>query len=184
MITSTHACDAVHVRLCLVRYTFTNARYKEFLQATSYQPKVGLVANGVWRASSSRVRITVVPNHHAAAPHRTVLAPQDTHNFLRDWSNGTFPGGRGNRPVTWVSLPDAAAACTWAGGRLPHEWEWQYAAQVRRRGDRGSATAHRRCPWLHGEPHARYGGASVPVRVPVLAILPGQLEPAVHIPMG
>ncbi len=55
--------------------------------------------------------------------------PKDSHNFLRDWRNGTFPVGWANRPVTWVSLVDARAYAAWAGKRLPHEWEWQYAAQ-------------------------------------------------------
>ena len=31
--------------------------------------------------------------------------------------------------MTWVSLEDSRAYATWAGKRLPHEWEWQYAAQ-------------------------------------------------------
>jgi iron(II)-dependent oxidoreductase len=55
--------------------------------------------------------------------------PQDDLNFLRDWNNGTFPSGWDNKPVTWVSLEDARAYAAWAGRRLPHEWEWQYAAQ-------------------------------------------------------
>lgn len=55
--------------------------------------------------------------------------PQDDHNFLRDWRNGSYPAGWGNKPVTWVSLEDARAYAAWAGKRLPHEWEWQYAAQ-------------------------------------------------------
>ena len=55
--------------------------------------------------------------------------PRDDHNFLRDWRNGTYPEGWGQRPVTWVSLEDARAYAKWAGKRLPHEWEWQYAAQ-------------------------------------------------------
>lgn len=55
--------------------------------------------------------------------------PVDDHNFLRDWRSGTYPEAWGNRPVTWVSLEDARAYARWAGKRLPHEWEWQYAAQ-------------------------------------------------------
>jgi formylglycine-generating enzyme required for sulfatase activity len=59
----------------------------------------------------------------------THYAPRDAINFLRDWKNGTFPQGWDNRPVTWVSLEDARAYAAWAGKRLPHEWEWQLAAQ-------------------------------------------------------
>jgi formylglycine-generating enzyme required for sulfatase activity len=55
--------------------------------------------------------------------------PADDHNFLRDWSNGVFPRGWDSKPVTWVSFEDARAYAAWAGKRLPHEWEWQYAAQ-------------------------------------------------------
>ena len=55
--------------------------------------------------------------------------PADDHNFLRDWKNGAPPAGWENKPVTWVSLEDARAYASWAGKRLPHEWEWQYAAQ-------------------------------------------------------
>jgi formylglycine-generating enzyme required for sulfatase activity len=55
--------------------------------------------------------------------------PKDDHNFLRDWKDGTYPDGWGNKPVTWVSLEDARAFASWAGKRLPHEWEWQYAAE-------------------------------------------------------
>ena len=68
----------------------------------------------------------------------THYAPKDTINFLRDWKNGTFPSGWDNRPVTWVSLEDARAYAAWAGKRLPHEWEWQLAAQ---------GTDNRRYPW-------------------------------------
>ena len=64
--------------------------------------------------------------------------PKDDLNFLRDWKNGTFPSGWANKPVTWVSQEDARAYAAWAGKRLPHEWEWQYAAQ---------GTDRRRYPW-------------------------------------
>jgi formylglycine-generating enzyme required for sulfatase activity len=55
--------------------------------------------------------------------------PRDDLNFLRDWHDGTYPMGWDNKPVTWVSRDDAEAYATWNGKRLPHEWEWQYAAQ-------------------------------------------------------
>lgn len=59
----------------------------------------------------------------------TGYRPQDDHNFLRDWLNGAPRKGWENKPVTWVSIEDARAYAAWAGKRLPHEWEWQYAAQ-------------------------------------------------------
>jgi formylglycine-generating enzyme required for sulfatase activity len=70
----------------------------------------------------------------------THYAPQDGINFLRDWKNGAFPEGWENKPVTWVSLEDARAYARWAGKRLPHEWEWQLAAQ---------GTDGRIFPWGH-----------------------------------
>jgi formylglycine-generating enzyme required for sulfatase activity len=59
----------------------------------------------------------------------THYAPKDPANFLRDWTNGAYPQGWENRPVTWISIEDARAYARWAGKRLPHEWEWQLAAQ-------------------------------------------------------
>jgi iron(II)-dependent oxidoreductase len=55
--------------------------------------------------------------------------PADAHNFLRHWADGSPRSGDENRPVVWISLEDARTYAKWAGKRLPHEWEWQYAAQ-------------------------------------------------------
>ena len=49
--------------------------------------------------------------------------------FLGTGRTERIPDGWANKPVTWVSLEDARAYAAWAGKRLPHEWEWQYAAQ-------------------------------------------------------
>ena len=68
----------------------------------------------------------------------THYRPDDAHNFLRDWKNGNYPEGWQDKPVTWVSLEDARVYASWAGKRLPHEWEWQYAAQ---------GTDQREYPW-------------------------------------
>jgi formylglycine-generating enzyme required for sulfatase activity len=59
----------------------------------------------------------------------TRYRPKDDLNFLRDWKNGAYPNGWANKPVIWVSREDASAYAAWAGKRLPHEWEWQFAAQ-------------------------------------------------------
>jgi gamma-glutamyl hercynylcysteine S-oxide synthase len=64
--------------------------------------------------------------------------PKDDLNFLKDWQAGSYPPGWENKPVTWVSLEDARAYAAWTGKRLPHEWEWQYAAQ---------GTDRRKYPW-------------------------------------
>jgi len=56
-------------------------------------------------------------------------ASADTHNFLRHWVDGAPAPGSARQPVVWVGIEDARAYAAWAGKRLPHEWEWQYAAQ-------------------------------------------------------
>ncbi len=68
----------------------------------------------------------------------TSYHPKDDHNFLRDWKSGSYPEGWEKKPVTWVSIEDARAYAKWAGKRLPHEWEWQFAAQ---------STDNRLYPW-------------------------------------
>jgi formylglycine-generating enzyme required for sulfatase activity len=75
--------------------------------------------------------------------------PKDDLNFLRDWKDGSYPAGWENKPVTWVSQEDARAYASWAGKRLPHEWEWQYAAQ---------GTDGRLYPWGN-----EWDGGAVPV---------------------
>lgn len=84
----------------------------------------------------------------------THYRPTDDMNFLKDWKDGNFPEDGGNRPVTWVSLEDARAYAKWAGKRLPHEWEWQFAAQ----GNDRRSFPWGDCDWLAPE---AAGGSSV-----------------------
>jgi formylglycine-generating enzyme required for sulfatase activity len=50
-------------------------------------------------------------------------------------------------PVTYVSLNEARAYCAWAQKRLPHSYEWQYAAQ---------GTDGRLYPWGNNDDQSRY----------------------------
>ncbi len=92
----------------------------------------------------------------------TKYHPKDDLNFLKDWKDGNFPDGWANKPVTWVSIEDAREYAKWAGKRLPHEWEWQYAAQ----GNDMRSFPWGSCDW------------TVPVTIPSPMACPVPLNPA------
>ena len=81
------------------RYLVTNAQYKVFVDA-----------NPQWRKD-------LIPD-----------AYRDDF-YLYHWNGGSYPDGKGNHPVTWVSWYAAMAYAQWAGKRLPTEAEWEKAAR-------------------------------------------------------
>jgi len=97
-------------------------------------------------------RFPVTNGQFATFMAATRYRPEDSHNFLRHWENGSPPADKRSHPVVWVSPRDAEAYLQWAGLRLPTDLEWQWAAL----GDTGD-----RWPWgpnfLAG--HCNPGGA-------------------------
>ena len=53
----------------------------------------------------------------------------ESHRPPLHWIDGQVPIGKENHPVCWVSFEDAEAYCSWKGGRLPTEFEWEHAAK-------------------------------------------------------
>jgi formylglycine-generating enzyme required for sulfatase activity len=89
--------------------------------------------------------------------------PANQHNgdYLKHWSDGAYPAGAENHPVTYVTWPAAASFCKSVGKRLPTEVEWEFAA-----GNGASAEF----PWGDSMPdafRANWSGAKVgaPARV-------------------
>ena len=61
--------------------------------------------------------------------------PLDRYRFLHNWdydnASDTYavPSGYGKKPVTYLGFAEAQQYCAYNGKRLPHSYEWQYAAQ-------------------------------------------------------
>jgi formylglycine-generating enzyme required for sulfatase activity len=117
-----------------------------------------------------RIGLTPVTNAQYRA-----FVEATAHRPPGSWPGGAIPAGQEAVPVTYVSWHDARAFCSWAGGRLPTEAEWEAAA-----GGDG-----RLWPWGDVPPspeHAVFergiGGPAPVGRLPAGAAPCGALDPA------
>lgn len=98
--------------------------------------------------------------------------PKETYNWLKNWNgSATAPAALADVPVTYVSLREARAYCAWAhgGSRLPHSYEWQYAAQ---------GTDGRAYPWGPDDDKTKYPTLSA------AKTIPGAESVTAHAPAG
>jgi formylglycine-generating enzyme required for sulfatase activity len=123
-------------------HAVTNAWFAEFVAATGYRTDAERIG---WSA----VFAGLLP----AATARTATASRTASWWQRiegaSWRQPEGPGSsigeRMNHPVVHVSWNDATAFAGWAGGRIPSEAEWEFAA--------ASGIAGRRFPWGEREPN-------------------------------
>jgi formylglycine-generating enzyme required for sulfatase activity len=97
----------------------TNDQFAAFVAATGY----------VTEAEAARGSARFVPEGANAEPFSWWRMDTGV-----SWRTPAGPGskldGRGRHPVVHVSLNDARAYAEWAGGRIPNEVEWEYAASL------------------------------------------------------
>ena len=108
----------------LASHEVTNAQFAEFVQQTGYLTDVERSINTGQDAAGSAL-FSMIDDESSGQWKLSKGATWKT-----PLGEGSNVRGKDHYPVVHVSHNDASAYAKWAGGRLPTELEWEYAAQL------------------------------------------------------
>jgi formylglycine-generating enzyme required for sulfatase activity len=110
----------------MLAHEVTNAEFARFVDETRYETTAEASARSGGEGAGSAVFRMPAEREEARDTWQLVAGAT--------WRAPEGPGsdieGRADYPVVHVSLADARAYAAWAGGRLPSEEEWEYAASI------------------------------------------------------